>query len=103
MGRNCPWSARNPKVEYLAQPACAQLRRDRKKELQFFSTEQIRLLLGAPTEPCASVVSIAVLITRRLANASRPHARLVPSRHYAFPNNVELIASADARTFIGRW
>jgi len=39
---------------------------DSKKEWRFYSPEQIRLLLGTLTEPCASVVSIAVLTGLRI-------------------------------------
>jgi integrase len=39
---------------------------DSKKERRFYSPEQTRLLLGALTEPCASVVSIAVLTGMRI-------------------------------------
>jgi integrase len=39
---------------------------DSKKERRFYSPEQTRMLLGALTEPCASVVSIAVLTGMRI-------------------------------------
>jgi integrase len=39
---------------------------DSKKERQFYSLEQTRALLGELTEPCASVVSVAVLTGMRI-------------------------------------
>jgi len=39
---------------------------DSKKERRFYSQEQTRMLLGTLTEPCASVVSIAVLTGLRI-------------------------------------
>jgi integrase len=39
---------------------------DSKKERRFYSPEQTRMLLGTLTEPCASVVSIAVLTGLRI-------------------------------------
>lgn len=39
---------------------------DSKKEPRFYSLEQVRLLLGVLAEPCASVVSIAVLTGLRI-------------------------------------
>jgi len=44
---------------------------DSKKERRFYSVDQVRMLLGVLTEPCASVVAVAVLTGIRIARSSR--------------------------------
>jgi len=39
---------------------------DSKKERRFYSVDQVRMLLGVLTEPCASVVAVAVLTGMRI-------------------------------------
>ena len=52
---------------------------DSKKERRFYSTEQTRLLLGTLTEPCASVVSIAVLTGMRIGEILGTRALICPA------------------------